>query len=225
MPRTQYTCYWGNVSFYNENPESAVFPTPTIGMLGLIEDIDKRMTAPLKAVGDDVYLLTPAAWLHKNAIDGSEYLSWIHKKTAGDVPHFELEEEVAVQEALYTLIQQGVVKSAHDVSDGGLAVCLAESVIFSDGLGLNISLDATDIRLDALLFGEAQSRIVFTAAPDDRVKIEGQLAALGVQAHKLGTVTAGGLAIHYNGTPLIDLDASALETPYESAIPSLMAGN
>ncbi len=120
----------GNVSFYNENPENAVFPTPTIGMLGLIEDIDKRVTAPLKAAGDTVYLLTPAAWVHKNAIDGSEYLSWVHKKTAGDVPHFELDEEVAVQEALYALIQEGVVKSAHDVSDGGLAICLAESVIF-----------------------------------------------------------------------------------------------
>ncbi|MEM8487814.1 MAG: phosphoribosylformylglycinamidine synthase subunit PurL [Bacteroidota bacterium] len=214
----------GNVSFYNENPESAVFPTPTIGMLGLIEDIDKRVTASFKSAGDEVYLLTPAAWVHRNEIDGSEYLSWVHKNTAGDVPHFELDEEVAVQKALYAMIQDGLVKSAHDVSDGGLAVCLAENVIFSNGLGAQVSLETDGMRLDAVLFGEAQSRIVFTASSGARAAIDRMLAGKGVQVQKLGVVTTGGLEIRVHGKGLLEISADALESPYESAIPALMAG-
>ena len=214
----------GNVSFYNENPESAVFPTPTIGMLGLVDDIDKRVTASLKQAGDVICMLSPAGWAHKNDIDGSEYLSWLHGKTEGDAPHFELSEEFAVQQALLSMIDAGLVKSAHDVSDGGLAVCLAESVIFSDGLGVSATLPDAGIRLDALLFGEAQSRIVFTIDQADLEKAKQAIAVQEVAIHKLGEVTTDGLEITRDGERIISLTAEALKEPYETAIPAMMQG-
>ncbi|MEZ4701881.1 MAG: phosphoribosylformylglycinamidine synthase subunit PurL, partial [Rhodothermales bacterium] len=167
----------GNVSFYNENPESAVFPTPTIGMVGLVEDVDRdTTTVPFKAAGDVVYLLTPRRWRHRNDIGGSEYLSWVHRRTEGDAPHLDLDEEKAVQKAMLAMIRAGLVESAHDVSDGGLAVCLAESTLHAAGLGADIDLQTEDgIRIDALLFGEAQSRIVLTAHAADEEKL-GQIA-------------------------------------------------
>src|SRR5690606_5251001 len=158
----------GNVSFYNESPAEdgttrAVFPTPTIGMLGLVDDVEAHTTtAGFKAEGDAVLLLSPAAWCHTGGIEASEYLATVHGRTAGRAPHLDLDEEKAVQSAALALIREGLVRSAHDVADGGLAVCLAESAIFG-GLGAEISLHRPDaMRTDALLFGEAQSRIVLT---------------------------------------------------------------
>ncbi len=213
----------GNVSFYNENPESAVFPTPTIGMLGLLDDIEKRVTASFKNNGDAVFLLSPAGWAHKNDIGGSEYLSWVHKKTEGDAPHFELEEEVAVQEAMLALIDSGIVKSAHDVSDGGLAVCLAESVIFSEGLGASIALEnESHIRMDAMLFGEAQSRIVFTVDQQHVNKVREIVSAMPVESLALGEVSEGDLELTLGGQAVLSLSSEALKKPYETAIPAMM---
>ncbi len=218
----------GNVSFYNENPEGAVFPTPTIGMLGLVDNIDRRITADFKNDGDVILLLSPAGWRHKNDINGSEYLSWVHKRTEGDAPYFELEEEVALQQVLLSLMAEGLVHSAHDVSDGGLAVCLAESVIFSQNQGAQIDLeplfeDSRDKRLDALLFGEAQSRIVITVAEDDLPTVKKMLTGEAVQATRVGTVRAGGLEISLGEKEIIHLTRAALKNPYESSIPSMMS--
>jgi phosphoribosylformylglycinamidine synthase len=213
----------GNVSFYNENPESAVFPTPTIGMLGLVEDLAAHgTTADFKAKGDTIFLLTPATWQHRDDLGGSEYLASIHDKTAGDAPHFELDEEAAVQAAMLALIRAGLVRSAHDVSDGGLAVCLAESVLFANNLGADIDLQTDVARLDAVLFGEAQSRIVFTAGADQADAIQQTLGNKAVQAQSIGTVTGDGLHISINGQSFIQLTTDALRTPYEQAIPAWM---
>ncbi len=214
----------GNVSFYNENPDGAVFPTPTIGMLGLVEDLDAHgTTADFKGAGDAVFLLTPAAWRHHDDLGGSEYLACLHGLTAGDAPHLDLDEEVAVQQAMLALIHAGLVRSAHDVSDGGLAVCLAESALFADGLGVHVQL-APDpaLRLDAVLFGEAQSRIVFTTRPEAAEGVQRILADLPVQARRLGAVTTGGLRIDVRGAPVLDLPGDALRAPYEEAIPARM---
>ncbi|NBC18798.1 MAG: phosphoribosylformylglycinamidine synthase subunit PurL [Bacteroidetes bacterium] len=215
----------GNVSFYNEHPEGAVFPTPTIGMLGLIDDLDAHATtAAFQAAGDVIFLLTPAAWQHRDAIGGTEYLATVHDATAGDVPHLDLDEEAAVQEAMLALIRAGFVRSAHDVSDGGLAVALAEGVLFS-GLGADVKLQARDQRLDGVLFGEAQSRIVFTAQADDGEMIMDTLVGRGVRAMPLGRVTDDGtLRLSVNNTSVIELTADTLRTPYETAIPTAMAG-
>ena len=135
-----------------------------------------------------------------------------------------------MQQAILALIRGGYVQSAHDVSDGGLAVALAESAIFSEGLGANIELfpeddDAlpADWRLDALLFGEAQSRVLFTTTRDDAEMVGDALVGRGVRAEPIGDVTeGGGLRLDVSGNTVIDADAEALATPYETAIPRVM---
>jgi len=211
----------GNVSLYNEHPDGAIFPTPTVGMLGVVDDLETQpTTADLKQPGDVLFLLHPSDWLHAARIDGSEYLSFVHDRTAGDAPHLDLDEEKAVQDATRALIREGVVQHAHDVSDGGLAVCLAESAIHADGLGLDVDLPDTDTRLDSVLFGEAQSRVVVSARPGDVDEVEATLAGHdGVQAHRLGTVTEDGVRITVGGTTMIDTDRATLAEPYTTAIP------
>lgn len=215
----------GNVSFYNENPEGAVFPTPGIGMLGLVEDTERDTTrAAPQHVGDAVVLLSPETWMHRNDVGGSEYLATLHNRTAGDAPHLNLEEERAVQQTLLGLIRQGLVSSAHDISDGGLAVCLAEKVIFSEGLGLDIAIhQPEDLRLDALLFGEAQSRIVITVSPDNLDEV---MAVDGVTATRIGEVTEQArFKLRVGDTDLFNFSADTIELPYTRTLPQAMDGH
>ncbi len=214
----------GNVSFYNENPEGAVFPTPTIGMLGLVEDLEAHsITADFKDEGDVIFLLSPAGWQHRNDLGGSEYLASIHGKVAGDAPHFDLEEEKAVQDAMLALIQAGLVQSAHDVSDGGLAVCLAEGILFSHEHGAKIHIsERNDLRLDVLLYGEAQSRIVFSTQAGKEKAVQEVINVFSVQASPVGTVTGDGLHIEIDGNLVIDVSREAMAHPYEETIPAMM---
>jgi phosphoribosylformylglycinamidine synthase len=228
----------GNVSLYNEHPEGAVFPTPTIGMLGLVKDVEKHTTTVgFKNAGDVVFLLTPEAWQHARGLGGSEYLAHRHSRTTGDAPHLNLDEEKAVQQAILALIRSGYVQSAHDVSDGGLAVALAESVIYAEpGLGAAVEFfpvsdtssghgagNAVPHRLDALLFGEAQSRIVFSTSAGDAEMIGDALVGRGVRAQAAGRVTEGGeLRLDVDGETMLALERGALAAPYEEAIPQAM---
>ena len=227
----------GNVSFYNESPgpdgqARAVFPTPTIGMLGLVDSLAHVTTAGFKAAGDGVYLMTPLGWRHKNDVGGSEYLARVHGLTTGDAPHLNLYEERAVQATMLGLIRDGLVTAAHDVSDGGLAVCLAEMCLFSEdpesgrvGLGADITLAPHEhLRVDALLFGEAQSRIVFTSI-EDEAALEARVEGLNVAVVRLGTVTEGG-ALRLDLGPYGRVEAAwgEMQTPYETALPRAMAG-
>jgi len=216
----------GNVSFYNENPEGAVFPTTTIGMLGLVDDIERDATTiNLKIAGDEIWLLTPASWRDARSVTGSEYLVVQHSATAGDAPHLDLGEEKAVQDTMLALIQAGLVQSAHDVSDGGLVTCLAEKVLTSTGIGAEIDLPAPESdRLDAILFGEDQSRIVFTASSGNSVDVA-RIAeqSSGVQLTRIGaTTTAEKLRICLGEQVLIDCPTVELLKTYEEAIPSRM---
>jgi phosphoribosylformylglycinamidine synthase len=215
----------GNVSFYNEHPEGAVFPTPTVGMLGVVEDIEKHpTTTEFQAADDEIFLLHPEPWTHRDELGASEYLATVHGQATGDAPHLDLEEESAVQSAMLELIQSGLVRSAHDVSDGGLAVTLAESVLQSEGLGASVQIDAEGIRLDALLFGEAQSRIVFSVHPEDRLMVEMLLEDHPVEATAIGMVTeATGLSLHVGEEPVIAASNERLSAVYENAIPSRMS--
>ncbi len=212
----------GNVSFYNENPDGAVFPTPTIGMVGLVEDVAAHTTtAAFAAPGDVLLLVSPAGWWHTGGIEASEYLSHVHGQTTGDAPHLDLDEETAIQAAVLAAIRAGLVRSAHDVSDGGLAVCLAESAVFS-GLGADVVLPEGAARLDAVLFGEAQSRVVLSVAPDDAEAVRQLAAEHGAQATAIGTVSDGPLAISVGATCVASVPVEALRQPYESAIPTAM---
>lgn len=216
----------GNVSFYNENPEGAVFPTPTIGMLGLVEDVDQYATpSDYQASGDVIYLLSPRDWVHKAGLSdlgGTEFLSIRHGLMRGDAPHIDLDEEHAVQNAMQALIRAGQVRSAHDVSDGGLAVCLAEKTL-TGRLGARIDLDIkSSHRLDAVLFGEAQSRIVFTAPAEASATIGQVLSECAVQCSRIGTVSGDRLQITTTGGMVIDVPVSELVHAHTSAIPAIM---
>ncbi|MCD8742046.1 phosphoribosylformylglycinamidine synthase subunit PurL [Mucilaginibacter roseus] len=176
----------GNVSFYNQSSdEGPVFPTPTIGMLGVMDNIDNIMTLDFKQPGDFIYLIGESV----NDIASSQYLASWHKVSASPAPHFDLDKEYATHQVIKELIKHKLVQSAHDVADGGLYVTLAEAAM-PNGLGFDISTDAA-IRKDAFLFGEAQGRIVVSVAPADQDKFVELMATSETDFTLLGTVTNG----------------------------------
>jgi len=151
----------GNVSFYNQSSyEGPVYPTPTIGMLGVLKDKTQVMTLDFKKEGDLIYLIGECF----NDINSSEYLYSYHKVKGSPAPHFNLDEEFEVQKAVKGVIAEKLINSAHDCSDGGLFVALAESAM-PRGLGFDINSDGV-IRKDAFLFGEGQGRVVVSVSPD-----------------------------------------------------------
>ncbi|HVA98443.1 MAG TPA: phosphoribosylformylglycinamidine synthase subunit PurL [Bacteroidia bacterium] len=152
----------GNVSFYNQSSfEGPVFPTPTIGMLGILKNKSSQMTLDFKQEGDLIYLIGAS----QNDISSSEYLYSYHKIKNSPAPHFNLDEEYKVQQAIKAMINAGLIQSAHDVSDGGLFITLMESAM-PRGLGFDVSSD-DEFRKDAFLFGEAQSRVVVSVKKEN----------------------------------------------------------
>ncbi|MEM1054612.1 MAG: phosphoribosylformylglycinamidine synthase subunit PurL [Bacteroidota bacterium] len=212
----------GNVSFYNENPDGAIYPTPTIGMVGLVENVEAHTTtADFKAEGDVLILVTPAAWQHTGGVEGSEYLAYLHGQVTGDAPHLDLDEEKAVQAAVLASIRSGRVQSAHDVSDGGLAVCLAESCIHG-GLGATVELPDLDARLDAVLFGEAQSRVVLSVPAGEAGYVRQMIKSYGAQGTEIGTVGGDRLVVSVGGATVVDEAVGDLAEPFHTAIPNAM---
>ena len=183
----------GNVSFYNQtvlaDKTEPVFPTPTIAMIGLVEDKSHVMTLNFKEKGDLIYQLGTS----REDISSSQYLVYHHGITESPAPSFSLEEEFALQEQVKMLIRQGVLRSAHDVSEGGLFVALMESSM-AGNLGFDITTDA-EIRTDAFLFGESQSRVVVTVAPDQEEAFIDLMMLNGVEFDLLGHVTKGSIRI------------------------------
>ena len=183
----------GNVSFYNQtvmgNKAEPVFPTPTIAMIGLVEDKSHVMTLNFKEKGDLIYQLGTS----REDISSSQYLVYHHGITESPAPFFSLEEEYALQEQVKMLIRQGVLQSAHDVSEGGLFVALMESSM-AGNLGFDVTTDS-EIRTDAFLFGESQSRVVVTVAPDQEEAFIDLMMLNGVEFDLLGHVTKGSIRI------------------------------
>ena len=217
----------GNVSFYNESPDGqggtrAVFPTPTIGMVGLVERVERdTTTVDFQAAGDVLVLVSPAGWWHAGGIEASELLATAHGLTAGDAPHLVLDEETAVQRAVLAAIRAGHVRSAHDVSDGGLAVCLAESCIHG-GVGADVTLPDSGARLDAVLFGEAQSRVVLSVQPERLGALEALVREHGARATRIGTVGGEALRVSVGEALAVSVPVEALAGPFFSAIPDAM---
>ena len=153
----------GNVSFYNETVNSAVYPTPVIGMVGVLDDINQKTSSDFKDAGD--FIVTLGAL--NGCIGGSEYLKVEHGKIEGPIHPLNEELEIGVQELCLEAIKKGIIKSAHDLSDGGLAVNISESLISShSSLGAKLDIDRK-LRNDELLFGECQSVIVVTLAEEN----------------------------------------------------------
>jgi phosphoribosylformylglycinamidine synthase len=188
----------GNVSFYNQTvmngKEVPVFPTPTIGMIGIVPDKEKVMTLDFKQKGDLIFLIGD----YTEDIASSEYLATYHGVKASPAPYFDLEKEFQMQQAVKGLIAEGLVNAVHDISDGGLYVSLVE-MSMPRGLGFDIVSDA-DIRLDAFLFGEGQGRVVVSVTEEQEEAFVEYMVATGVNMTLLGHVTKGKLQIdeqHY----------------------------
>ncbi|MBU94542.1 MAG: phosphoribosylformylglycinamidine synthase II [Balneola sp.] len=205
----------GNVSFYNENPESAIFPTPIIGMLGVIEDVEKHKMSPSFKNEDDIILYVGSPRI---GLGGTEYLKVIHGLTTGDAPVLDLDVELKVQQVVLQAITSGLVTAAHDVSDGGLAVSIAEMGIFSL-LGAQIDLSVLSGSVHEIWFSEAQSGIVLTCQPNQKETLMKHLVQGGVEVVQIGTVQ--GNALMFQGVGSVSLDH--LHSIYESAIPKVMS--
>ncbi len=173
----------GNVSFYNQSEDGPVYPTPTIGMVGVMDSLSQKMSLGFKHAGDTIYLLG----VQTNDINCSEYLHHIVGVTHSPAPHFELEEEYTLQQTVSRVISEKLIRSAHDISEGGLFACLLESSM-AGGLGFTVNTPA-GIRKDAALFGEGQSRVVVTVNPDLHALFEAELK--GLPFIKIGHVNAG----------------------------------
>jgi len=179
----------GNVSFYNQsNDEGPVFPTPTIGMLGLL-DKENRMTLDFKKAGDHIFLIGES----RNDIASSEYLYSFHNVKNSPAPYFNLDEEYDLHQVVKGLISNKLVASAHDVSDGGLYIALLESGM-PNNLGFEIDTD-DEIRKDAFLFGEAQGRVVVSVSAEKLDEFIVFLAESDVEFTNLGIVTSGDMLI------------------------------
>lgn len=201
----------GNVSLYNETRGKAIYPTPVVGMVGLIEDINKHCTAGFKHEGDCVYLLGCTRVID-SSIGGSEYLQVLHGLTKGS-PYIDLGLEKRLQRCCLEAIKKGILTSAHDCSEGGLAVAIAESCLLG-GMGfVSVDLDLEG-RLDAFLFGESQSRIIASVSPEHAGELDKLADHWGVGMIRLGTVSGKRLVIR----GLIDLSINDLAKSWHNGL-------
>ena len=183
----------GNVSFYNETNGLSIYPTPMLGMVGLIDEADRAMTQWFRDEGDAIVLLGKT----REDLGGSEYLKVLQHREQGSPPFLSLDIEKALQDFALKVIHEGLVQSAHDCSDGGLAVALAECCVSGPraAQGAVVKLGLGSLRRDALLFGESQSRIILSTRPTAVESILSRAAEVGVPAAQIGTVGGGRLVI------------------------------
>jgi phosphoribosylformylglycinamidine synthase len=204
----------GNVSFYNESFGKPIYPTPVVGLVGVLEDASKRVTMPFKDAGDVIVLLGET----EPEIGGSEYLSLVHGRIAGMPPAVDLLEERSIHEALIEAIEAGLVKSAHDCSEGGVAVALSECAIVG-GVGASVALD--DELAPALsLFSETQGRIVITCAEPDAAALTDLLVERRVPFSVIGEVEGDRLVVEGK----LDVAVSALREAWGPALERAVAG-
>ena len=203
----------GNVSLYNESPTGAIDPTPTVGMVGLIAEERHVTTSHFKGAGDAIIL----AGLPGDELGGSHFLKIIHGRKAGPVPRMDFDREIALQDAVRALIKARFVKSAHDCSEGGVAVAIAESCISgTQCIGAEIVLGGGGLRLDQALFNETQSRIVLSVAGTDAAAVLLLLEMRGIPARRIGTVGGEHLKITAAGETLNWPVADLHDTWYHS---------
>jgi len=205
----------GNVSFYNDTEGISIYPTPVLGIVGMVDDRE-HITGPAFKEGGDILILLGE---NKDELGASEYVKTIHQKEKGIPPRIDLEEEKRIQDFCLEIISLGLVESAHDVSEGGLACCLAESSFLSDKkTGLSVNL-RDSIRLDAVLFGETQSRIVITSKNQNHQKILDLAENKQVKATVIGKTGRDRIVISHGETKLIDIPVDEALKAWRNAIP------
>ncbi len=228
----------GNVSFHNESkaavkqgkPAKTIFPTPTIGMIGLIDDVSTVVGNGFTTLGDAILLLEAQEHLKNSGLGASEYakIVWSNEKTAvvGDAPHIDLDAEKRLQACILQLIRTRLVHSAHDTAEGGLAIALAEKAINASNGGVPVNFGA-EISLQevnpagvsaGVLFGEIQSRIIVSLSEENIAQVQQICASHGIRATRIGTVKESVFSIQH----LVNTSVDALRTAYEGALPALM---
>ena len=207
----------GNVSFYNESPETAVYPTPTIGMVGLVEDLNHITTSYFKDEGDIIYLLGE----DKEELGGSEYLKIIHNIVSGDCPEIDLDKEKKLQETILSLIRNGFIKSAHDISEGGIVSALAECCVINQEkqIGCEVEIPIKS-RIDFTLFSESQSRIIVSISNFKQKDFELKLKEAGIPFFRLGLVRGKSMIIKNE----FEISLKELSDIYFNTIPRIMSG-
>jgi phosphoribosylformylglycinamidine synthase II len=202
----------GNVSLYNETDGKGIYPTPVIGVVGLLEDAALAVRQTFAAKGDTVLLLGTTS----DDIGGSEYLKAIHGRVAGRPPRLSLEAEKRLYAAVLEANRARLLRSAHDISDGGLAVALAECAMTADGAGLGGTFDlpASSLRPDVLLFSESPSRMIVTSA--DPAKVEEIARRHDVPCTRIGVVGGDRLVLKIAGQPAVDQPLTALHHAFMS---------
>ena len=209
----------GNVSFYNDTKGMSIFPTPIIGMVGIILSAEQYITQYFKDEGDIIILLGS----NKEELGGSEYLKVIHDIERGNPPEIDLNLEVRIQRTLLDAHKIGLIKSAHDCSEGGLAVTLSESCISNKDRKIGAVIDLNEnMRSDALLFGETQSRIIITASPAKIDSLKNVLEGYKIPYTLIGKVGGERLIINNNSSRLIDISIDNLNNAWRDSIRNMM---
>ncbi|HOL17818.1 MAG TPA: AIR synthase related protein, partial [Bacillota bacterium] len=206
----------GNVSFYNEVEGEAIYPTPVVGAVGLLENPDQQCDIAFKKAGDLLYL----AGSSTVSLGGSQFIKVIHQAVAGSLPPVDLALEKRLQKLLVQAVRAGLLSSAHDLSDGGLAVALAESCI-AGGLGAQVTLPGHP-RPELPLFGEGPSRAIVSVKAAAREKLLALAAKLEVPLLFLGEVGGDKLSISVTHVPVVDVTIFELKKIYEESIPCIM---
>jgi phosphoribosylformylglycinamidine synthase len=209
----------GNVSLYNETDGKAIYPTPVIGVVGLLEHADRVLTGRFQRSGDVIILLGAG----RGELGGSEYLKVVYDRVSGVPPQLDLESERSLQELVAGLAAAQLIRSAHDCSDGGFAIAVAECCFGGDDRGADVTIDAVSVgdpRLDqaAALFGESASRVIVSAARDRADEVVARAVANGVPARVIGQTGGHQLRISVGGELAIDLPVGELERIWMSAI-------
>jgi len=201
----------GNVSFYNETAGRAIPPTPTVGMVGLLDDVSRHVRLPFRKAGDKIALFGTT----RDELGASEFLRTIRGRDEGPCPDVDLAAERRLVELLVALAESSRLASAHDVSDGGLAVALAESAM-QGGVGAEIALDS-DVRPSSLLFGESTGRALVSFAPENEAAVRAAAEKGGVPCAVIGTVGGARLKMALRGRVLVDEDLPALTELWRGA--------
>jgi phosphoribosylformylglycinamidine synthase len=206
----------GNVSFYNDTEGLSIHPTPVLGVVGLVRDVDKSCNPGFKKTGDPIFLIGK----NKQEIGGSEYLKFIWNMEKGQPPQIDLQEEKQVHEVCIEAIENGLLRSAHDISEGGLAVCVAECAFFgTDRIGCTLYLQ-DQIGSDALLFGESQSRIVVSTKPENKKALIKIAQDRNVPIEEIGTTGGENITIYHKEKKIIDLSVQESFMTWKQAIPN-----
>jgi phosphoribosylformylglycinamidine synthase subunit PurL len=210
----------GNVSLYNETDGKAIYPTPTIGVVGVLEQADRCVSRRFEASGDVIVLLGDSS----GELGGSEYLKLAYGQVRGRPPALDLEAERALQDLLVKLADERLLRSAHDCSDGGIGVTIAECAFDTEGIGAEVSLDPVKVahrdalNVAAALFGESASRVVLSVANADVTTVLERASAARVPARVVGQTGGNRLRIAVGGAMMIDQTVDAAERIWSSAI-------